>query len=285
MIRASRLLEILDTLGARTLCDPAMGLPTHLNYLKRHGIAVHGAESLEWLARAGDGIVVNDSTLLRDDDVAAIVEPLPARIYAYERFSAWEGASLGEEQCRYLAIWRENVRALRSDAQVGLAVLGLWRVFCYWLQKADAPDDMEDVAPSELAWAYVRQTTEWVGSNGHRNTARCGDALAAIDAHSGDALLLAPPSRQQRRNADPRFAMWEAWWRDNPFYAPEWREEPLRELLARATAFPAVVLVTDDVRTAEHESALREAQRRVRRVAISASEVYLIAERSETSPR
>ena len=61
MIRASRLLEILDTLGARTLCDPAMGLPTHLTYLKRHGIAVHGAESLEWLARVGEGIVVNDS--------------------------------------------------------------------------------------------------------------------------------------------------------------------------------------------------------------------------------
>ena len=41
-ISPSRLLEILLAHDCKSLVDPFMGLPTHLNYLKRHGIAVHG---------------------------------------------------------------------------------------------------------------------------------------------------------------------------------------------------------------------------------------------------
>ena len=39
---------------------------------------------------------------------------------------------------------------------------GLWRAFCYWLQKTQTPDDMQDIPPSELAWSYIRQTEQWV---------------------------------------------------------------------------------------------------------------------------
>ncbi len=151
-ISPSRLHEILLAHDCGSIVDPFMGLPTHLNYLKRHGIAVHGGDLLEWFVRVGEGIVVNDLTILRDSEVAEIVEMLPGRIYALDTFKAWEGVFFTEEQCVYLGVWHDNVRNLRSDQQTGLAILGLWRVFCYWLQKTQYADDMQDVPPSELAW-------------------------------------------------------------------------------------------------------------------------------------
>lgn len=283
-VRGSRLLELLARRGATSLCDPLMGLPSHLNYLKRHGIAVHGGDSLEWLARVGDGIVVNDATLLRDEDAAGIVEMTPGIVYALHLFSAWEGATLGEEQCRYLSVWHQNVRALRSDAHVGLAVLGLWRVFCYWLQKAEAPDELEDVAPSELAWFYVRQTAQWVATNGRRNSVRCASVDEIVEACPSDALFLALPSKAERRS-DPRIAMWEAWWHGNPFLAVEEQQPALPALLARSAAFRIVIVLTDEGRVGAAEAALRSAGRAVERAAYSPQEIYLIAERSESAPR
>lgn len=283
-VRGSRLLEILERHNVRTLCDPRMGLPMHLNYLKRHGVAVHGGDALEWLVAVGNGVVVNDATLLRDEDVASIVEMLPGKVYALHHFSEWEGASLGEEQCQYLAIWRQNVRELRSDAQVGLAVLGLWHVLCYWLQKADAPDDMEDVAPSELAWHYVRQASQWVGSNGLHNTVRRDEPLATIDACATGALFLSRRSGE-RRISDPRLWMWEAWWRGNPFLALEERDEALASLLARATSFPIIVLLADE-RTADGaRTELAKTGRAIEALSISPDEMYLIAERAGSEPR
>ncbi len=87
---------------------------------------------------------------------------LPGRIYALDLFKAWEGVFFTEEQCIYLGVWHDNVRNLRSDGQTGLAIFGLWNVLCYWLQKAQYPDDMQDVPPSELAWNYIRKTERWV---------------------------------------------------------------------------------------------------------------------------
>ena len=116
-ISGSRLEELLGRYDARSVVDPLMGLPTHLNYLKRHGIAVHGGDVLEWFVRAGEGLVVNDFTILRDIEVAEIVEMLPGRIYPLDRFKAWEGVFFTEEQCAYLGVWHDNVRNLRSDGQ------------------------------------------------------------------------------------------------------------------------------------------------------------------------
>ena len=53
-ISPTRIHEILLRYGAKSLVDPFMGLPTHLNYLKRHGIAVHGGDVLEWFVRVGE---------------------------------------------------------------------------------------------------------------------------------------------------------------------------------------------------------------------------------------
>lgn len=283
-LRASRLLEILERLGARSLCDPAMGLPTHLNGLKRHGIAVHGAETLEWLASTGNGLVTNDTTVLRDEELAAIVEPAPGAIYSTGVFQAWDGAVLGEEQCRYLAVWRQNVRALRSDAQAGLAVLGLWHVFCYWHRKAATPDAMEDVSPSELAWDYLRGVSRWVTSNGSRNTARCANALETIRTSVADVLFLHP---REHYAADPRMWMWEAWWRGNPFFTLEERPPSWPALVDAAGAFPSVVILTDAGRQPEMERLLRECGRRVARLYVSESECYVIGERAgpQTAPR
>ena len=202
--------------GCASVVDPFMGLPTHLNYLKRHGIAVHGGDLLEWFVRVGEGIVVNDLTILRDSEVAEIVEMLPGRIYSLDMFKAWEGVFFSEEQCVYLGVWHDNVRNLRSDGQTGLAILGLWRAFCYWLQKTQNPDDMQDVPPSELAWSYIRQTEQWVIANMRRNTVRQTDVLTTIGAQRADALFLSPPARNSFRSADARIWMWEAWWQGNP---------------------------------------------------------------------
>ncbi len=220
-ISPSRLHEILAANDARNVVDPFMGLPTHLNYLKRHGIAVHGGDLLEWFVRVGEGIVVNDQTILRDSEVAEIVEMLPGRIYPLDAFKAWEGVFFTEEQCMYLGVWLDNVRNLRSDGQTGLAILGLWRVFCYWLQKAQAPDDMPDVAPSELAWSYIRQTESWVTTNLRHNTVRASDVLTTISAQNANALFIAPPARNSFRTADARIWMWEAWWQGNPYFTIE----------------------------------------------------------------
>lgn len=291
-ISPSRLHEILAERGARSLVDPFMGLPTHLNYLKRHGIAVHGGDLLDWFVRVGEGIVVNDQTILRDAEVAEIVEMLPGRIYPLEAFKAWEGVFFSEEQCLYLSVWLDNVRNLRSDGQTGLAILGLWRVFCYWLQKSHDPDAMPDVPPSELAWSYIRQTEQWVATNLRRNTVRNSDVLATISAQKADALFIAPPARNAFRTADARIWMWEAWWQGNPYFTIEhaYRDSlfgarsadehsyarAIAGILSAAADYPLLVLQTTERRLAEFEPLVRNARSNVEIYAPNATELYLI---------
>ena len=141
-VSGSRLIDLLRERGIASVVDPFMGMPDHLNYLKRHGIRVHGGDMLEWFVRAGEGLVVNDFTVLRDNEVAEIVEMLPGRIYPVDLFKGWDGVFFSEEQCQYLGVWHANVHTLRSDGQTGLAIVGLWHVLCYWLQKSHAPDEM-----------------------------------------------------------------------------------------------------------------------------------------------
>ena len=90
-VSGTRLLDLAEERGIRHIVDPFMGLPMHLNTLKRHGIAVHGGDLLEWFVRAGEGLVVNDFTILRESEVAEVVEMLPGRIYPTDLFRAWEG--------------------------------------------------------------------------------------------------------------------------------------------------------------------------------------------------
>lgn len=295
-ISPSRLHEILLENGARSLVDPFMGLPTHLNYLKRHGIAVHGGDLLDWFVRVGEGIVVNDQTILRESEVAEIVEMLPGRIYPLEAFKAWEGVFFSEEQCLYLSVWLDNVRNLRSDGQTGLAILGLWRVFCYWLQKSHYPDDMPDVPPSELAWSYIRETEQWVTTNLRRNTVRSSDVLATISAQSADALFIAPPARNSFRTADARIWMWEAWWQGNPYFTIEHTYKDslfgsrsaadehayaraIASVLSAAAEYPLVVLQTNEKRFGEFEPLVRNARSAVEVYSPNDAELYIIAKK------
>lgn len=294
-VSPSRLHEILLKYECKSLVDPFMGLPTHLNYLKRHGIAVHGGDLLDWFVRVGEGIVVNDLTILRDSEVAEIVEMLPGRIYTLDLFKAWEGVFFSEEQCTYLGVWHDNVRTLRSDGQTGLAILGLWRAFCYWIQKTQSPDDMQDIAPSELAWSYIRDTEQWVMSNVRRNTVRQGDVLATLSAQKADALFLAPPTRNSYRNADTRIWMWEAWWQGNPYFNIEhaYRDsllgakasEPssyaraLATILEAASDIPVIVAQTTEQRLSEIEPLVRDVRANIDIIAPHTNEVYVVATR------
>jgi hypothetical protein len=292
-ISPSRLHEVLLEYDCKSVVDPFMGLPTHLNYLKRHGIAVHGGDLLEWFVRVGEGIVVNDFTVLRDAEVAEIVEMLPGRIYALDVFRAWESVFFSEEQCIYLGVWLDNVRNLRSDQQTGLAVLGLWRTFCYWLQKTQSADDMQDIPPSELAWSYIRQTEQCVAANMRQNTVRHSDALGTMDARQADALFIAPPARNTFRSADARIWMWEAWWQGNPYFTIEhaYRDSILgarasdptsyaraiANVLSHGDGFPLLVVQTNDQRLAELEPIVREVRPHVKVVAPHPYEIYLLA--------
>jgi hypothetical protein len=292
-ISPSRLLEILARYGCSSMVDPLMGLPTHLNYLKRHDVAVVGGDLLEWLVRVGEGIVVNDMTILRDSEVAEIVELLPGRIYPWDLFKAWEGVFFTEEQCVYLGVWHENVHNLRSDGQTGLAILGLWQTLCYWLHKALHPDDMPDISPSELAWSYIRQTEALVTASIRRNTVRRSDALETVTAHAADALFLCPPARNALRNVDPRIWMWEAWWQGNPYFAPELAyrdslfgagavdaagyDRAFTSLLSAADGYPVLIVQTTRERLGELESLVRHARQNVEVSAPQPSEVYLVA--------
>jgi len=291
-ISSSRLHEILMRYDAHSLVDPFMGVPTHLNYLKRQGLAVHGGDVVEWFVRVGEGLVVNDFTILRDSEVAEIVEMLPGRIYSTDMFKAWEGVFFSEEQCIYLGVWHDNVRNLRSDGQTGLAILGLWNVLCYWLQKAHYPDDMQDVPPSELAWNYIRQMEKWVTPNLLRNTVRQADVLATIGAQTADALFLAPPARNAFRTADARIWMWEAWWQGNPYFNIEhdYRESlfgtrsgdeqgyarAIASVLSSAQAFPIIIMQTTEAKIPEFEALLRNARSNVEIFTPHPSEAYLI---------
>jgi hypothetical protein len=294
-ISASRIEELLARHGCSSVVDPFMGLPTHLNYLKRHNFAVHGGDLVEWFVRAGEGLVVNDFTVLRDNEVAEIVEMLPGRIYPVDLFKAWEGVFFTEEQCIYLGVWHDNVHNLRSDGQTGLAIFGLWNVLCYWLHKAHYPDDMYDVPPSELAWNSIRQTEQWVASNSRRNTVRQADVLSTISAQQADALFLAPPARNSFRSADARIWMWEAWWQGNPYYNIEhsYRDSlfgarsadeqgyarAISSVLSTAAEYPVVILQTTEQRLHEFEPLLRNARPKVEIVAPHSHEVYLIGTR------
>jgi hypothetical protein len=294
-ISGSRLEEILRRNSCSSLVDPCMGIPAHLNYLKRHGFAVHGGDLVEWFVRAGEGIVVNDFTILRDDEVAEIVEMLPGRIYSVDLFKAWEGVFFSEEQCAYLGIWHDNVRSLRSDGQTGLAVLGLWNVLCYWLQKTRYPDEMQDIPPSELAWNYIRKTERWVAANSRRNTVRRADVLVTISAQRADALFLCPPARNSFRSADARIWMWEAWWQRNPYYSiehayrdslfgarsvePQGYARAIASVLSSARVYPVVILQTTEQHLHELESQMRDARADVEIYAPAPGEVYLIGKR------
>lgn len=294
-ISASRLFDLLQRYQCRSLVDPFMGVPMHLNALKRHGIVVHGGDFLEWFVRAGEGVVVNDFTILRDSEVAEIVEMLPGRIYSLDLFKAWEGVFFSEEQCIYLGVWHDNVRNLRSDGQTGLAILGLWFVLCYWLQKARYPDDMPDIPPSELAWNYIRHTERWVNTNLHHNTVRVADVLDTIHAQTADALFLAPPPRNAFRSADARIWMWEAWWQGNPYFSIEhfYRDSlfgarsadeagyarAINGLLANASEYPVIVLQTSERSLRDFEPHVRNARKAVEIYAPHPDEVYLVATR------
>ncbi|MBV8149675.1 MAG: hypothetical protein JO092_11325 [Candidatus Eremiobacteraeota bacterium] len=292
-ISPSRLHEILMRYDCSSVVDPFMGLATHLNYLKRHDVAVHGGDLLEWFVRVGEGIVVNDLTILRDNEVAEIVELLPGRIYSWDLFKAWEGVFFTEEQCVYLGVWHDNVHSLRSDGQTGLAVLGLWRTLCYWLQKTLHPDDMQDIPPSELAWSYIRQTEALVTASIRRNTVRQSDALATLAAHKADALFLYPPARNSLRNADTRIWMWEAWWQGNPYFTPElaYRNSlfgaraadetgytrAFARVLSAADDYPVLIVQTSEARLNELERLVREVRSKVDISAPHPHEVYLVA--------
>jgi hypothetical protein len=217
---------------------------------------------------------------------------LPGRIYSTDMFKAWEGVFFSEEQCVYLGVWHDNVRALRSDGQTGLAILGLWRVLCYWLQKAHHPDDMQDVPPSELAWEYIRQTEQWVAPNLLHNTVRRADVLETISAQNADALFLAPPARNTFRTADARIWMWEAWWQGNPYFNIEhYYKESLfgqrsadesgyaravASVLSAAQDYRVIIVQTTEQKQQEFESLLRNARKNVEIDASHPGEVYLI---------
>ena len=294
-VSPSRLHEILQRNDCKSVVDPFMGLPTHLNYLKRHGIAVHGGDLLEWFVRVGEGIVVNDFTILKDSEVADIVEMLPGRLYSVDLFKAWEGVFFSEDQCVYLGVWHDNVHNLRSDGQTGLAILGLWRAFCYWIQKTQSADDMQDISPSELAWTYIRQTESWVTANMRRNTVRRADVLATMGAQQADALFLSPPARNSFHNADARIWMWEAWWKGNPYFTiehsyrdsllgakaadPSSYAKAIATILDAADSFPLIVAQTTEQRLAEIEPLLRNVRPNIEIVAPHPYEVYLVAKK------
>ncbi|MDQ6929810.1 MAG: hypothetical protein M3126_03970 [Candidatus Eremiobacteraeota bacterium] len=291
-VSATRVLEILRKYDAKSLVDPFMGIPTHLNYLKHQGLAVHGGDVVEWFVRVGEGLVVNDFTILKDNEVAEIVEMIPGRIYAADMFKAWEGVFFSEEQCQYLGVWHDNVRSLRSDGQTGLAILGLWHVLCYWLQKSHYPDDMQDIPPSELAWNYIRQTEQWVAPNLLHNTVRQSDVLVTIGRQTADALFLAPPARNTFRAADARIWMWEAWWQGNPYFNIEhyYRDSlfgarsadeqgyarAIAGVLSSAADYRVVVVQTTEQKRSAFEALLRNARKNVEIIAPHPYETYLI---------
>ena len=287
---ASHLYEICRAHGVRSIVDPFMGLPTHLNYLKRKGIAVHGADPIEWFVRVGEGIIVNDSVILRDFEIGEIVEVAPGRIYPPDRFRAWEGVFFTEEQCHYLSAWHENVKSLRSDGQTGLAILGLWWAFAYWLQKMVYPDDLLDVAPSELAYAYIRKTERWVGDNARHNSVFHGSPAEAMERIAADAVILTPPEMEEDDRSDARTWMWEAWWKGNPYQnvephvAPDahaadregWRAA-LREQCEIARKYPLAIVPTTAGERDHVEALLREFRHEISERRLSAEEIYLIA--------
>jgi hypothetical protein len=289
----SRLHEILMRYECSSIVDPFMGLPTHLNYLKRHDVAVHGGDLVEWFVRVGEGIVVNDMTILRDSEVAEIVELLPGRIYPLDLFRAWEGVFFTEEQCVYLGVWHDNVHNLRSDGQTGLAILGLWRTLCYWLHKTERPDDMQDVPPSELAWSYIRQTEALVTASMRRSTVRQSDVLATLGAQKADALFLFPPARNSFRNADARIWMWEAWWQGDPYLSlehayrnslfgveagdPGGYARAISAVLSAANDYRVLIVQTSEERLGEVEGLVREVRPKVELLAPHPREIYLVA--------
>lgn len=268
-----------------------MGVPTHLHYLKRHGFEVHGGDMVDWFVRAGQGMVLNDLTILRDSDIAQIVETLPAHVYAVERFKAWEGVFFTEEQCAYLATWHDNVHDLRSDGQTGLAVFALWNVLCYWLQKAQYPDDMPDIAPNELAWTYMSKMSDWVRSNGRQNTVRKSDVLETVAANEADALFMVLPGMHGLRTADARLWMWEAWWQGNAYQTLEetYRnslfgriqdeaqyDAAIARLLSGAADYRVIIFQTAAEQLPRLERILRNARRSVQTHTPNANEAYVV---------
>jgi len=294
-ISGTRLLDLCRARGISSLVDPFMGVPTHLNVLKRHGIAVHGGDLLEWFVRAGEGLVVNDFTILRDNEVAAVVEMLPGRIYPTDLFRGWEGVFFSEDQCRYLGVWHANVHALRSDGQTGIAVIGLWHVLCHWLLKAHHPDEMIDIPPSELAWHHIREAQRWIADNGKRNTVRRGDFTTTLGAVRADAVYLALPGRSAAKRIDARVWMWEAWWQGDPYLNIErlYREtvfggatnddvsydRAAAAVLAAAESTPYIIIQSNARDADRFERLLRERRPNTERANLDRDEIYIIGKK------
>lgn len=291
-VAGSRLLDLVVERSIGSVVDPFMGLPTHLNYLKRHGIKVEGGDLVEWFVRAGEGLIVNDFTILREDEVAAIVEGTPGCVYPVDMFRAWDGVFFSHEQCQYLGIWHANIRSLRSDGQTGLAIAGLWHVLCYWLHKAQHPDEMPDIPPSELAWRYIRETERLVCSNNARNTVRRADFAATLQASSAQCVYFAPPGRNSAAEVDMRIWMWEAWWQGDPYLSVEryFRDtvfgrrthdhasydDAIAAVLSAADRFPYVIIQTRPRDAARFERIMRTFRAQLETVSPSPDETYII---------
>jgi hypothetical protein len=294
-IAGSRLLDLLSARSIESLVDPFMGLPNHLNYLKRHGITVDGGDLLDWFVRAGEGLVVNDFTILREDEVAQIVEGTPGRVYPVDMFRAWDGVFFSHEQCTYLGIWHANIRNLRSDGQTGLAIAGLWHVLCFWLQKAQTPDEMPDIPPSELAWRYIRETERLVCANNARNTVRRADFATTLQTSNAQCVYFSPPGHNSAAAVDPRIWMWEAWWQGDPYFNVEHYfrdtvfgrrtndhasyDNAIGSVLSAAQEIPFLVLQTRPRDAARFERIVRTFRSRVEVVAPNADEIYIIAQK------
>ena len=294
-ISGSRLHDLFGARGIRSVVDPFMGMPTHLNYLKRHGIQVHGGDVVDWFVRAGEGLIANDFTMLRDSEVAEIVEMLPGRIYPIDMFKGWDGVFFSEEQCIYLGVWHSNVHNLRSDGQTGLAIVGLWHVLNYWLQKAHHPDEMADVPPSELAWQYIRETEKWVCTNNAHNTVRRADFHATLGALNADCVYLSPPGRNSAKKADARVWMWEAWWQGDPYLNIEhyYRDtifgqrtsddasydRAIGAVLTAAESYPYVIVQTAAAEAARFAHIVAPFRSKVEIISPHPDETYIIARR------
>ena len=196
-------------------------------------------------------------------------------------FKAWEGVFFSEEQCVYLGVWHDNVRNLRSDDQTGLAILGLWRAFCYWLQKTQNPDDMQDIPPSELAWSYIRQTEQWVIANMRRNTVRQTDVLTTIERPAAPTLCSCRRRRATRSAAPtPAFGCGKPGGRAIPtspsstptaipYSEPRAADAPayaraLASVLSTAESYPVIIVQTTEQRIGDVEGIVRNARPNVR---------------------
>lgn len=167
--------------------------------LKQHGVEVHANDFLKFAFHIAKAAIQNNSVLLDESDLAALLKPNRSRLNLVDRTFA--GLYFSSEDNRFLDNLWANIQALKSPIKRSLALAAACRaamkkrprgIFTFTGRKGwDGRRDLR-LGMEEQFLIAVRQFNGAVFSNHRRNVAHCNDVFD-VDPKGYDLVYIDTP--------------------------------------------------------------------------------------------